>query len=157
MAAFTREDLKHMAKEHIPVAVRYRSSTETCEGLGYVVGLGEEYRGSEAYEIVTVQDLRANSVMRVRPEDVLRVADEVMVVGTARAREDAAMVYEVLDAVGTGKAYSVIGYMDGAKAGLYYGYVDEENDKMRLFIKKPYMRGIPAKDEVALRLIRRAL
>ena len=154
---FTREDLKHLAREHIPVAVRYRNSTEACEGLGYIVGLSEEYQNGELYEVVTVKDLHANSVMRVRPCDVIRVADEVMVGrGAGRAERSEGMVYEVLGAIGNSSCYNVLGYLNGAKAALYKGFVDEERDKMRLVIQRPYMRGVPPKDEVALRLLRRA-
>ena len=148
----THEEIEQAAKEGRVVVYKARNSTEIVEYRGRITETGNVYKGGKTYPVVVVQDMRANSVTRVAPEDILRLAEVER--STSREKKAAPVEYVVLGHIAASNEYRVMAWRGGAKAALYSGRVREERGVMDLYIKEPYQGGMPGKDSISLSLLR---
>lgn len=148
----TQQEIKQAATDGRVVIYKMRNSTEMREYRGRITQICEVYKGGRSFPVVEVADMRANSVCRVAPEDILRLAEEDG--RAARERAELPIEYVVLGHLGTDE-YRVMAWRGGAKAALYAGRVRDEKGVMDLYIKEPYQSGMPGKDRISLNLLRR--
>ena len=149
----THEEIEQAAKEGRVVVYKARNSTEIAEYRGLITEITNVYKNGRTYPVVVVQDMRANSVMRVAPEDIVRLAEVER--STSREKKEAPVEYVVLGYMAGSNEYRVMAWRGGTKAALYSGHMREERGVMDLYIKEPYQGGMPGKDSISLGLLRR--
>jgi hypothetical protein len=150
----TQDEIRQAAMEHRAVVYRARCSTDISEYCGYITEMGELYdeKAGVMVPVVVVSDMRANSKMRVSPEDIVRVVEDK----PRRARDDVEeqVEYMVLGRNGETGEYRVLAQCGGRRLGLYRGYMRDEKGKMDLYIMEPYDRSAKGKDVIALSLLK---
>lgn len=146
----TQDEIRQAAVEGRVVVFKVRSSTDTIEIRGRVREMGEVYRNGEIHSTVSVEELGGRSTYRVTPWDILRIEGAP----AEKEKAEAAVEYRVIGRAGS-EEYRIMAYRGGSKAALYSGYADEERGMMRLYIKEPYLAGMPGRDRISLNLLRR--
>lgn len=148
----TQQEIRQAAVEGRVVVFKVRNSTDTIEIRGRVREMGEVYKDGQIHSTVSVEELGGRSNYRVSFWDILRIegAPET----AEKGKTEAAVEYRVIGRVGS-EEYRIMAYRGGSKAALYSGYADEERGMMRLYIKEPYLAGMPGRDRISLNLLRR--
>jgi hypothetical protein len=148
----TRSELEQAARGRQTVEAKVRNSTEMMKIVGKIVELTTVYGKKEKeYPVVVIAEERSNSIIRVAPEDVLRVIggqDAEKRMGTSGGED----TYIIRRRV-SHKHWLVLHERAGVSQALYDGYVNEERGVVSLYIKEPYVRNVAGKLELSLSLI----
>jgi hypothetical protein len=140
-------EIERAAMKRQSVVAKVRNSTEMMEIVGKIEELTTVYgKGEKEFPVVVIVEERSNSIIRVAPEDVLRV------IGEDKPREKAAneIEYVNLGRVGNGEAFRILAMRNGLKVASYNGYMHEVEDKMVCYVKEIFggAEGIEGKIEI---------
>ena len=147
----THSEIEQAAMKRQTVEARVRNSTDMTSIYGKIVEIMTVYSDKE-YPVVVIAEERSQAVVRVAPEDVIRVigGQDAEKRRGAPSGEDTYIIRRRV----SHRHWLVLHERAGVSQALYDGYVNEERGVVSLYIKEPYVRNAVGKFELSLSLIR---